>query len=125
MKIKGKTKREELLDLAKKTVVSERQDNYGEPEDSFEKIAAFWTTYLGHSVTKSDVPAMMSLLKIARLSTTPNHKDSWVDMAGYAACGYEVSQEIPESKNTEPAKRKVATLPPMPPMPPMPYGDQT
>jgi hypothetical protein len=32
---------------------------------------------------------MLALLKIARLKNSPNHRDSWVDIAGYAACGAE------------------------------------
>ena len=34
---------------------------------------------------------MMILLKVARLKSSPSHKDSWVDVAGYAACGAECS----------------------------------
>jgi hypothetical protein len=34
---------------------------------------------------------MLGLLKIARLRANPTHRDSWVDLAGYAACGYEVA----------------------------------
>jgi hypothetical protein len=30
---------------------------------------------------------MNALIKVARLSTNPTHKDSWIDLAGYAACG--------------------------------------
>jgi hypothetical protein len=37
----------------------------------------------------ADVAAMLALLKIARLQQSPNHRDSWVDLAGYAACGAE------------------------------------
>jgi hypothetical protein len=33
---------------------------------------------------------MMSLLKISRLSWDPTKRDSWVDLAGYAACGYDI-----------------------------------
>jgi hypothetical protein len=33
---------------------------------------------------------MMILLKMARLMETPNHRDSYVDMAGYAATGARV-----------------------------------
>jgi hypothetical protein len=30
-------------------------------------------------------------LKVARLMHTPGHVDSWVDIAGYAACGADVA----------------------------------
>jgi hypothetical protein len=32
---------------------------------------------------------MMAGVKLARLSATPDHQDSWVDLAGYAATGSE------------------------------------
>ena len=38
-----------------------------------------------------DVAVMMALLKIARISENPQHMDSWVDLAGYAACGGEIA----------------------------------
>ena len=34
---------------------------------------------------------MMALLKIARASVTPEHIDSWIDGAGYLACGGELA----------------------------------
>ena len=39
----------------------------------------------------TDVAHMMVLLKMARLVETPQHRDSWVDMAGYAATGARVN----------------------------------
>jgi hypothetical protein len=34
---------------------------------------------------------MMVMLKIARIKAKPDHEDSWVDIAGYAAIGAEAS----------------------------------
>ena len=34
---------------------------------------------------------MMALLKIARASANPEHIDSWIDGAGYMACGGELA----------------------------------
>jgi hypothetical protein len=34
---------------------------------------------------------MMALLKVARLAHSPSHRDSWLDIAGYAACGHHVT----------------------------------
>jgi len=47
-----------------------------------------------------DVALMMALLKIARLKGNPIHGDSWVDLAGYAACGAESSEliRVPDPK---------------------------
>lgn len=67
-----------------------RSHLYGKPEANFERIAALWSAFLGRQITATDVAAMMTLLKVARLAETPKHLDSWVDIAGYAACGAEV-----------------------------------
>jgi len=39
----------------------------------------------------TDVAQMMVLMKIARLENSPTHMDSWIDVAGYAACGGELA----------------------------------
>ncbi len=76
--------------------VTDRGQAYGDTKRNFKQIADFWSLHLrnahGMSVelTSSDVSSMMVLLKIARLAHTPDHLDSWVDVAGYAACGADV-----------------------------------
>lgn len=84
-----KNKREEVLTEAMSIVSGARADTYGGPEDSFAHIANFWSAYKGHAFSMEDVAIMLALLKIARLKKSPDHKDSWVDLAGYAACGAE------------------------------------
>lgn len=37
------------------------------------------------------VALCMAELKIARAATNETHMDSWVDLAGYAACGGEIA----------------------------------
>ncbi|MBO5969011.1 MAG: hypothetical protein J6S14_11005 [Clostridia bacterium] len=83
-------KRQETLDAAIKCVCGERQDQYGTPENNFGTIANLWTAYLGYPVSAVDVAMMMSLLKIARIKTGTATEDSFVDLAGYAACGAEI-----------------------------------
>jgi hypothetical protein len=85
----------ELLDAAK-AAVADRGLNYGKPEDNFGRIADLWSVHLENrgipaELTPADVAAMMVLLKIARLQNDPSHLDSWTDIAGYAACGAEIS----------------------------------
>lgn len=64
----------------------ERQDVYGSPEDSFSKIADYWTTYLGDQmtdrITAEDVALMMVLFKIAR-EANQHKRDNIIDAAGY------------------------------------------
>lgn len=81
--------RKNILDEASSIVNGERASTYGGPEDSFSTVASLWSSWLEKKVSPSDVAIMLAMLKMARLKKTPKHKDSWVDLAGYAACGAE------------------------------------
>ena len=83
-------KRKEVLEAAAKIVCGERQTNYGKPENSFRQIAELWRAYLHIAITPTDVAMMMSLLKIARIKTGTATDYSFIDLAGYAACGAEI-----------------------------------
>jgi len=77
-----------------------RQQAYGGPRENFERIAGLWREYLGKKFLSScdlgpdDVASMMILLKLARLMNG-YHRDSVVDVAGYAACWELLSEEKP------------------------------
>lgn len=92
-----KDKEPTILDIAKDIIHGERNQNYGHPKDNFNDIANLWSSYLRIiarnrsfggtlylSLTETDVACMNILLKIARLVCNPEHKDSVVDIAGYA-----------------------------------------
>lgn len=88
--------RPEILDKAKECVCGQREQDYGSPENNFETIAKLWNVYIGFvaeedMLTAKDVAMMMALLKIARISTGTATEDSFVDLAGYAACGGEIA----------------------------------
>ena len=85
--------RQRVLSEAEKCVCGNREHEYGVPEDSFEMIGKFWTVYLDYAtkIDAHDVAAMMALLKIARIAKSPDHMDSWCDLAGYASCGGEIA----------------------------------
>lgn len=92
--------RSECLDKAKEIVNGARQENYGSPEKNFANIALYWSVYLSRNIKPTDVALMMVLMKLARLENKPDHEDSWIDIAGYAANGAElatVRNEIDES----------------------------
>lgn len=92
--------REEVLDEAKKCVCGKREQDYGSPESHFALIADLWNSYLElpyctaeediRVITPVDVAMMMALLKIARIKNGGGTGDSFVDLAGYAACGGEL-----------------------------------
>ena len=92
-----KTTREYILREAARIVCGDRNEQYGEPEDSFRAIAEFWETYVrercvtpGASVCiqAADVAMMMVLLKVAR-TFCATKADTYIDIAGYAACAAE------------------------------------
>lgn len=85
--------RADILEEAKRIVTRDRADAYGSAERNFALIAAYWSDHLDHPVTAADVAVMMTQLKLARLKANPGHRDSWVDVAGYAACGGEIAAE--------------------------------
>lgn len=91
------SERELCLNEAMKCVCQDRNNQYGEPEDSFKTIADFWSNYLGYPINTVDVAMMMALLKIARVARSKNGlgtRDSYIDLAGYAACGSEAAKKI-------------------------------
>lgn len=101
-------KRAEVLDEAKKCVCGQREQDYGSPEDNFSTIGYLWSAYLRaahpnlnialNEVTPKDVAVMMSLLKVARIATGSS-PDSFIDLAGYAACAGEIATR--ENKKAE------------------------
>lgn len=84
------TIREKTLTKAISCVCGDRERDYGTPEDNFSTIAQLWTTYIGVAITPVDVAMMMALLKVARIKNGGGTGDSFVDLAGYAACGAEI-----------------------------------
>ena len=90
------SKRQALLQEATRIVTKNRNADYSEPEDSFRLIADYWSLYLGNkygvTLAATDVPMLMALLKLARLTTNPTHHDSQVDVAGYMACLAEMGE---------------------------------
>lgn len=95
------TTRESILDAAKQCVCTDREGQYGSPEDNFALIAKLWSEYLRATglgdgddswdlIKPHEVAVMMCLLKIARIATGEPKADSWIDLAGYAACGGEI-----------------------------------
>ena len=84
-------KRADLLTTASAIVCDDRQGTYGDLRENFDLIASLWSEYVGREILPHDVAAMMALLKVARIKANPQHMDSWVDLAGYAACGGELA----------------------------------
>lgn len=79
-----------ILEEAMNCVCGNREQDYGTPEDNFGTIADLWSVYLDADIDAIDVAIMMALLKIARIRNGGGTIDSFIDLAGYAACGGEL-----------------------------------
>lgn len=86
------TDRRQVLRSAEALIHGDRQQDYGDPRESFARLASLWSATLGHEVTPAQVALCLLQLKVSRLCVTPDHADSWIDAAGYAALGAEVAR---------------------------------
>ncbi len=103
----SKENRETILSEVKKIICNDRNEQYGEPEDSFKKIAEYWHTYLEHNclvsdigfhITERDVAIMMVLFKLGRMETSYfENYDSFIDAIGYMTCATDI--EYPKSRD--------------------------
>ena len=82
---------------ATEAAVTHKQNSYGSPDKNFQRIATIWNVILGekmkyeNEISAADVAMMMMGLKLARLIETPDHRDSTIDAAGYAALLAEIA----------------------------------
>jgi hypothetical protein len=77
-------------------ILEERQLHYGPPEDNLSRIAKRWSLTLEREVTPQQVALCMIDVKLARLIHDPGHRDSIMDLAGYAACLNEINRHQEE-----------------------------
>lgn len=82
----------EIANEAVRIVTGARRSAYGKPEDNFARIRRLWNAHLVNigmigreedGLKDRDVPALMDLMKTARLAESPDHRDSVVDKIGY------------------------------------------
>lgn len=108
----------EEFDAQMRRVTQDRGAVYGPPEDDFRRAARMREVVAECPDDVLRHPMDMILVKLARLIHTPNHVDSWVDIAGYArtACmiidarsesdaaeGQEDNREAAQGRAREPA----------------------
>lgn len=95
--------RGKILDEAKSVINGERQDTYGNPEDSFALIAAYWDAYLqSRGWTRAeytgldalDAMHMLMLFKVARMSGQGFSLDNYRDLAGYTGLAADQAQVV-------------------------------
>lgn len=83
--------RKNIIEKVAKTILDDRQDTYGSPENSFQLIALYWGLYLEINIRPDQVADMMELLKVARRQNQPFHLDNYIDSAGYAIIAGELA----------------------------------
>lgn len=93
-----------ILSEAARIVDGDREQTYGDPGRNLRAIANLWDSWLlargwsGPGLTTDDIALLMVLLKVARLANQPTHRDSQVDLCGYAR----LMERIQASNSTAP-----------------------
>jgi len=83
--------RKSILAEAERCVCTDREQQYGTPENNFARIANLWNAYKPCGFTAHDVGVMLALLKIGRIASGQIKADNYIDLAGYAACAGELA----------------------------------
>lgn len=88
-----KPERTSVLEEAERLINSDRQAQYGPPEQDFKRTSDMWTALLqyklkeGECIRMQDVAWMMMCLKASRAQHL-DKRDNYVDAAGYVGCGW-------------------------------------
>ena len=82
------TEDKSILQEAEELINGDRNAQYGPPNQDFERTAKMWTAMFGREFKSHEIAMAMIALKMSRLVWSPEKRDSWVDIAGYAGCGH-------------------------------------
>ena len=100
-------KSESILAGASMAVNGDRAENYGTQLINFTHIARMWGVILERTITPQEVAMCMIALKLARLKkTSGTHRDSIMDIAGYAECLDQINQQ---QKQPQPERTSLST----------------
>ena len=97
----------DVLEEAKDLIYGQRADDYGDAQSNFQRMADLVNPIIKKAdgkLTATDMALVMIQVKIARLQENPDHEDSWIDIAGYAALGAQIAITGPERPPTAPSK---------------------
>jgi len=85
----------DILDEAKEITSTDRTCQYGPATQDFARTAELLTAMLRHKlefgavIEPGGVACIMIGLKLSRIQWSPGKRDHWVDIAGYARCGWQ------------------------------------
>lgn len=99
---------QEHMEILKKAllILKDRQVTYGDVDNHFTRAASIASLWAAKLITPRDVAMIMASVKMARIATTPDHEDSFVDLCNYVAFTASFSGE------KAPADGKAPTMPP-------------
>ena len=84
----------QLLEKVGKLISQDRNKDYGDPMDNLSRTCDLVKAYLGErkgtDLEPHDVAVLGILLKVGRLAHDREKDDSWADICGYSAIGFEV-----------------------------------
>lgn len=66
-------------------LIDRRKQVYGQPTETFPRIAQVWSGISGHPISALDVPLMLIGLKAVRTQVTPDYSDNSDDIEGFLA----------------------------------------
>tara|TARA_R100000951_G_scaffold21510_1_gene17911 strand:+ start:7605 stop:7880 length:276 start_codon:yes stop_codon:yes gene_type:complete len=72
-------------------IEGDRNQEYGDPREMHQRAADIYNAYRGAMLTAHDVAMLLLSVKLARLAHMPDHRDSYVDICGYAGIAYEIA----------------------------------
>ena len=87
-----------ILEEAMQLTAQDRQKVYGHPLEDWTRTAKMWSAILGIEVPVDKALLCMLAVKVSRLCKTTGHRDSIIDVAGYARCLEQVT-EVPDVPN--------------------------
>lgn len=64
-------------------LITARRAVYGNPEETFPRVAEVWSGICGHTINAVDVPLMMAGYKLVRTQVCPDYSDNSDDIDGY------------------------------------------
>lgn len=97
----GEDAPETVLAEAERIINGPRAAYYGEATTNHARIARLWDAFLASRphpldpLEPHEVALLMVLMKMARLIESSGHRDSYVDMCGYAALAFKMADRHP------------------------------
>jgi hypothetical protein len=100
--------RADVLQEAAGLITGDRNNAYGPPTQDFKRSADAMTAMgyranLDQPIRPHDVAILVALVKVSRLQHSPQKRDNWTDLAGYAGCGYEcaITEDVATTEETK------------------------